>query len=398
MVIGIDASRANVEQRTGVENYAWHIIHELLPLLGDHQVRLYTREKLQPDWGQLDPGIEVKVLHWAPKLLWTQLRLSWEMIIHRPDVLFIPAGSIPLFHPTRTFTTIHDIAFERWPKLYQHSVWPNQKWSRILLRLARIVTGGHIPTTQLELQTGTVRQALKTCPAIFAVSEFTKHEIVALYHYAPENISVTTLAAEPSAHYERLSNESLARTRNLFRLNEPYFMFVGRLEEKKNINAILKAYQYYHQQNYGPEHLVLVGNRGDGWPTNYIEDHKLSSCVHELGWQPSAVVAQLLVGARALIFVSRYEGFGLPVLEALSAGIPVLASRQGAIMEVAADSAVYTDPEDQTRMAQDLRLINSDATLRQRLVTTGKNRAAMFSWKKSAIIVANVLTNKHLLK
>lgn len=395
MVIGIDASRANIDQRTGVENYAWHIIHELLPLLGDQSVRLYTRETLRSDWGALGARVTVKVLHWLPKILWTQIRLSWEMIFHRPDVLFVPATSLPPIHPGRTIATIHDVAFERWPNLYQRSIWPGKKWASGLLRLLSNVTGGIIPFTELELQKRTVRQALKESTTILTVSEFTKNEIVALFDYPAERIVVTPLATDGPGHIQNITTDELTKSRRRFNLTGPYFIFVGRLEEKKNIGSILKSYLYYHQHGFGGEHLVLVGNLGDGWPVDNVELNGMEQYVHILGWQPGPVVDELLLGARALIFVSRYEGFGLPALEALSAGIPVLANRQGAIMEVLGENAVYTDPNDTAKMARDLLLINTDQALRDRLTVDGKKRTNMFSWKNSAAITARVITDKY---
>ena len=138
MIIGIDASRANEEQKTGVGWYAWHVIQELkhlttLPL--NHtttrqplRVVLYTNKPLMGDLAVLPEGWSEKVLQWFPGRLWTQIRLSFEMLVNPPDVLFIPAHVFPIIHPKKTVMTVHDIAAIKFPESYNwferwYSVW-----------------------------------------------------------------------------------------------------------------------------------------------------------------------------------------------------------------------------------------------------------------------------------
>ena len=119
MIIGIDASRANSLEKTGTEFYSWYLIRELTRQHPEHRFRLYTREPLRDGLEQLGEHVEARVLIWRPGLLWSHLRLSWELLWHRPDMLFVPADTVPLYHPKKTITTIHDVAFERWPEAYR---------------------------------------------------------------------------------------------------------------------------------------------------------------------------------------------------------------------------------------------------------------------------------------
>src|SRR5260221_1783404 len=106
ITIGIDASRANVRHRTGVEWYAYHVIQELKKIVPDsYRVLLYTREPLRGDLAELPPRWEQRVLRWPPKFLWTQKRLSWEMLVRPPDLLFSPVHVLPLVHPRRSLVT-----------------------------------------------------------------------------------------------------------------------------------------------------------------------------------------------------------------------------------------------------------------------------------------------------
>ncbi|MEK7065054.1 MAG: hypothetical protein AAB963_01275, partial [Patescibacteria group bacterium] len=143
MLIGIDASRANEIQKTGVGWYAYFLIQEmkhLSTLALEHfstqggvgakalQFVLYTREPLRGELAKLPENWTVKVLGWAPKRLWTQVRLSWEMLWRAPDVLFVPAHVFPIIHPKKTVMTIHDVAAIKFPKSYGwferwYSVW-----------------------------------------------------------------------------------------------------------------------------------------------------------------------------------------------------------------------------------------------------------------------------------
>ena len=192
MIIGIDASRANQREKTGTEWYSWHLIRQLVPLLSGHTIRLYTREPLLADLVDLKAqGAEERVLGWRPGIMWTHLRLSWEMIWHQPDVLLILADTVPLVHPPNTFTTIHDIAFERMPELYgQRSVQRRIGWAKPLVSLGiHILTFGQYGASELDYHRWSVRHALRACHKIFSVSKFTKQELIDVLKADPEKIT-----------------------------------------------------------------------------------------------------------------------------------------------------------------------------------------------------------------
>ena len=119
MIIGIDASRANKQEKTGTEWYAYHMIQEWKHLADPHdQFILYSKEKLTGELADLPSNFRSRVLSWPPKLLWTHFRLAWEMFWHAPDRLFVPSHTIPIIHPKNTTTTFHDAGFERYEHLY----------------------------------------------------------------------------------------------------------------------------------------------------------------------------------------------------------------------------------------------------------------------------------------
>src|SRR3989339_1868807 len=134
MKIGIDASRANNLQKTGVEWYSYFLLKNLKKIIPeDIEVVLYTREKLQGDLAELPKNWSNKVLCWPPKIFWTQIRLSLEMLFHKPDILFVPAHVCPIIHPKKTVMTVHDIAALRFPDSYN---WLEEWYSLASVRFA----------------------------------------------------------------------------------------------------------------------------------------------------------------------------------------------------------------------------------------------------------------------
>jgi hypothetical protein len=155
MKIGIDVSRANNLQKTGVEWYAYFLLQELKKIIPENiEVVLYSREALQGDLAELPKNWTSKILHWPPKIFWTQARLSLEMLFHKPDILFVPAHVCPLVHPKKTVMTVHDIAALRFPESYNHF----ERWYSL----------------------ASVRFALQNVWRIITPSQFTKNELKSL--------------------------------------------------------------------------------------------------------------------------------------------------------------------------------------------------------------------------
>ncbi|MEY4723793.1 MAG: hypothetical protein RLZZ324_1306 [Candidatus Parcubacteria bacterium] len=362
IIIGIDASRANALQKTGVERYAFEVIQRLKrEIPAEYRVRLYSREPLQGALAELPTNWESAVLAWPPRRLWTQLRLSWEMYRRPPDLLFVPAHVLPPLLPRRSVVTMHDVAFMPFPRAYT-------------------------PHGALYLRADAML-AVRRATRILTVSEFSKREIAKWFGAAPEKISVTPLAYD-AAQYHAVPKEEAARVAAKRGLNGPYFLFVGRLERKKNLGGLFAAFREYKSVHpRAAESLALVGGRGrgfahehhalDGWPG-------AARAVRELGFVPQEDVAALYAGATALVLPSWYEGFGLPVIEAFACGTPVIAARAASLPEVAGDAALLVDPARPHELADALSRLAEDAALRADLVRRGHERVKAFSWDACA--------------
>jgi glycosyltransferase involved in cell wall biosynthesis len=225
--------------------------------------------------------------------------------------------------------------------------------------------------------------ALRRAARVIAVSEATRAELLARYRLPAEKVHVVPEAAAP--HFAPPPPAEIARVRARYRLAGPYVLFVGLLEPKKNLGALLAAVARCRASGgWGAARLALAGEAGwgDGLPA-HVSRLGLDDAVSFLGPVPDGELPALYAGAEAFVFPSLWEGFGLPVLEAMAAGAPVVASRRGALPEVAGDAAVLTEPEP-APLAEALARVLGDAGLRERLRAAGLERARAFSWQRTA--------------
>ncbi|MFO0764616.1 MAG: glycosyltransferase family 1 protein [Patescibacteria group bacterium] len=368
MTIGIEASRANRVQKTGVEWYALNVIEELKKIDATNEWFLYTNEALQGVLAALPAHWHESRLVWTPKYLWTQLRLSYEMWRRPSDVLFVPAHVLPLVAPKQNVVTIHDVGFRRVPELY--------------------------PLKQRLYHEWTTRDIVHRCPRIVTVSEFSKREIVELYGADPNKITVAPLAVADSVR--EAASEEVNALRQRLALPKRFILFIGRIEEKKNVSVLIEALALYRQQTNDLElQLVLAGREGFGIETlrARIIELGLTDSVKFTGYLDEADKSALLTAAETYVQPSWYEGFGIPVLEAMRCGAPVIAANSSAMPEVAGEgNALFFNPASASDLAGRLVELASPEK-RQQFIANGKAREAQFSWRKTAEIILPLLTN-----
>lgn len=340
----------NKKERTGVEWYSHFLIAEFKKLVpADTRVILYVQSEPLADLLPLPPNWEIKILRW-PFRFWTIFRLSWEMLMSKPDIFFSPANIFPFFTPAKTFTTIHDIGFKRFPECYSAGE----------RRLQDFGTKRALKKSNTPLRQGSAGQA------IFVPSEFTKKELVEVYGADAQKITVTPLGYSPlSLDKER---------RGEVDIKKPYFLFLGRKDEKKNIAGIIAAFKLFSVKNPGYS-LVLAG------PGKKIP---AVAGMTELGWVSKENAGALMKNAEAFIFPSLYEGFGLPILESFAAGTPVITSNYASMPEVAGDAAFLVDPKNPQEIADAMEKITKNPAFKEELIERGKKRLQAFSWAKCA--------------
>lgn len=389
MVIAIDASRANVEQRTGTEWYSFHVIQGLKKIIpAEHTVILYTKEDLRADLLPLPDNWETRILRWPPKFMWTQLRFSLEMLFNKPDVLYIPAHTIPFIHPKKVALVVHDVGFERTAELYDDKPIGYQSGiSKRLINLAvRTFTLGKYGATEHDYHRFSMDVALKAATKMITVSEFSKKEINDVYGYSLDNI----IPIHNGLNTRKVTMNEKAQRAVLgkygLRVDEEFLLFIGRIEQKKNIPRVIDAYALLREK-YGYEgKLVLAGSPGYQYEEvqQQIEQHRLREHIIETGWIEDEDIAVLLHKAKAFIFPSLYEGFGIPVLEAMDAGVPVVCSDIEPLREIAGEAAVFFDPNSPESIADVTNELLGDEARQKELVELGKAQKDKFSWEKTA--------------
>jgi len=395
MLIGIDASRANKKNKTGTEWYAYNVIQELKKLISSRdQVILYSKEELEGDLAILPANFRSKVLRWPPKFLWTQFRLSWEVFWHKPDVLFIPAHTIPIVCPKKTITTLHDVGFENFQNLYSNNpIGPNNKIIRWVYGLFfRLLTFGKYKNNELDYHRWSARLAVKKAAKIITISDFSISQI---HKYFPESKGkVYNVHNAYNKNYKPISEQqAIEKIKNKYNITSNYFFYIGRLEQKKNTPNLVRAFNIFKKTDSHDYQLVLAGPDGYGIEeiNNIINTSNLSDQVIRLGWIANENLPYLMNGAKAFVFPSAYEGFGIPIIEAMACGTPVITSNFGAMKEVAGNAALLVDSNNPNDIAAAMHKLVDDDTLREQKIGQGFERIKDFSWSKTASYINDLI-------
>jgi len=362
MLIGIDASRANKKNKTGVEWYSYYLIQALkeIPLKSGDKFILYSKDKLKGDLAYLPNNWQNKVLSWPFKYIWTHIRLSWEIFFNSPDVLFIPSHALPIFCRCKKVITIHDLGFKRFKKVYPF-------FERIYSYFVHW-------------------WANKKADNIIVPSNFTKEELIELYHTKEEKIKVIYEGYDKEKFNLNKNQAKINQLLEKYKIEKPYFLFIGRLVKKKNITNLIKAYSKLFNSEFKTSlpKLVLIGSPGFNYKETALEIEKIKQLIYQIGYIPADELTHFYHGAEAFIFPSFYEGFGLPVLEAMACGIPVIASKTGSIPEISNEAALYFDPNKIEEIISALKTFLIDQNLKHQLRKKGLKNIEKYSWEKCA--------------
>jgi glycosyltransferase involved in cell wall biosynthesis len=362
--IGIDICRLT-DPWTGVGNYIVNLLAGLARVDSANQYLLYPyfpecfprrvadlAAFVPPEpnfslWGAGRPELLVK-------LLWFKLKLPQRWFLARTDVTHSTNLAGPRLKGSKLVVTVHDLSFCREPAWHKQD---NVAFSRRALE-----------------------DAVNHAELLIAPSAFTAAELGELYPQTRGRVRVVPEAVLPLYRPAQDPGE-VARVKARHGLERPYLLFVGTLEPRKNLVRLLKAYHRLLAGGQEEFDLVLAG--GPGWKSAEIEaaiaDPAGRGRVRRLGYVPGPELPALYQGAWALVYPSLYEGFGLPVLEALACGVPVVTSRAASLPEVAGDAALYLDPSDGQSLLAALERITGDQALRDQLAARAPAQAARFS-------------------
>lgn len=357
MRVGIDARIADYTAG-GIAQYTRQLATWLPRLAPTDHFTLYRARRASQHWSPPGPSRQRRLLT-PPHHRWEQVLLPIELAAEPIDLLHGPDFAVPRRRRCPAVVTVHDLAFLRYPEiLTAESRRHYRQACDSLASVERIIADSHHTAADL--------QELLAVPA----------DRIRVVHLAP-----TPLGPPPAP-------EAVAAVRQRYQLEAPFLLYVGTLEPRKNLGTLLRAFARVRSRE--AVRLVLAGPRG--WLDEPIvaEAARHGERVRLLGPVPADALAALYAAAAAFVFPSLYEGFGLPPLEAMAAGTPVVAARASCLPEVLGDAALLVPPLDEEALAEALRAVLADPALRADLRARGKARAAAFSWERTATATLGV--------
>lgn len=360
MHIAIDAHSVGAKLG-GNETYATNLIEALAEIDQLNRYTLYvTKREAIERFANRWPNFTVKQTLPHTPLVRIPLTLVRELRRHPVDVLHVQYTAPPLA-PCPVVATIHDLAFEHLPETFNRRSW-----------------------MQLRL---TVRRTARRAAQIITVSEYSRQDISKTYKIEPQRILVTPEAAR--AGFSPVTNETeLKKVRKTYGIERDYILSLCSIHPRKNLVRLIEAYSLLRQSR--PEvklpQLVLAGKRGwlDGETFNAARQSVSGSDILFTGYVGEEDLPALYSGAACFVYPSYFEGFGLPILEAMQCGAPVVAGNRTSIPELVADAGLLFDPFDTSALVEALKRILDDADYRARLRAKGFLRSGEFSWKETA--------------
>jgi glycosyltransferase involved in cell wall biosynthesis len=354
--IGIDVHSLGGQQG-GNETYYQELVKGLVALPSQHDLVLYYTHDAARRRVNANGHIRLERLSPRHPLLRIPLTLPWRVRADRLDI-FHAQHVIPPFIRCKTVTTIPDIAYEHFPEAFPRS---QRIWMKQLIRNSAI-KADHIIT----------------------VSEYSKQDIARTYGVAEEKITVTYEGAgeEFRPHDKEAAREKLARN---YGINGVFILYLGRLQGRKNLARVVEAFARVRSAGL-PHKLVLAGKRDSLFEPVLARIRELN-IEHDVvlpGYIPAEDVPLFYSAAEVFVYPSFFEGFGLPVVEAMSCGVPVITSRGSSLEEVAGDAALLVDPLSEDSITGALLQILRDNQMQVQMRQAGLDRSKYFSFKKTA--------------
>lgn len=372
MKIAVDLRSLQNGSISGVENYILNLLENLIPADTNNSYTLFTNSYRGYDFSHLKFINTTTVSGKIPnRILNLSLKAfnypKFEKLFNSFDCLFLPNfNQFSIYPKTKLVLTVHDLSPIVTPEFYDSR---RRLWHIFM----------------------NIKKVLFRADQILAVSEFTKQDLIRIYGLPENKITVTHLAVNRTLFHTGLSPDKLRLVRNTYGLPGSFFLFIATLEPRKNIPSIIRAFE---RQNSDID-LVIAGRQG--WKYNtileLIENSPKRHRIKYIGYIEEEHKPYLLKLAHSLVWPSFYEGFGLPPLEAMAVGTPVITSQVTSLPETVGSSAIMVDPYNLTDLTNAMRLITKDLVLRQKLVELGFNQVKKFSWKDTADKTLAVLNN-----
>lgn len=371
MKILVDANILTRKQKTGVDYYTQALVFAAARALPNDTFVLGYYGKGTITVPEDIKNIHIKRIWWLPSKMYALHRhylrflpLELLMPVRADAMLFSDFGCPATLQKVPKLAVIHDLAYKLHP---QYVI---AKHAAFLDKL--------------------VQHTLKQATHVIAISESTKKDIIEHYGYDENKISIVYPAVDTD-HYSPASNQEIEQVRKKYGISGDYILFLSTLEPRKNVVGIIKAYNVLSPELGAKYQLVLAGKKG--WLDDDIEKlcQKMGERVLRTGRIESSEKAALYTGAALFAFPSAYEGFGIPILEAMACNVPVITSTVSSMPEVAGDAAIIVDPDNIHDIAGAFTKVLTDTGLAQDLRMQGAERAKEFTWQKSGQQLATLL-------
>lgn len=289
------------------------------------------------------------------RIFWEQLILPVKLLEHKADILFSPGFVCPLIKAVKYITVIHDMTFFSHPQVHTF-------FKKLYFPFM-------------------IKRSVKRSEKIIAISYNTKKEIIKYIKIPPEKIVVTHLSANKFSKSNIIDEKKFLLEK--YKIKSDFLLFVGMIEPRKNLDLIIEAFKKFSDKTIK---LVIVGKKG--WMVDDLfEKIKLKNLDEQIiftGFVPDNELEIFYKTAKVFLYPSLYEGFGIPVLEAMTTGCPVITSNISSLPEVAGDAAILIDPENSEELSDAVNKLINDVKIREELVKKGFENTKKFSWKKTA--------------
>lgn len=355
-------------RRTGVGQYSKRLIDATIAIDKGNNYTVFgflffCKRKSSP----LSPSanLSYRFVRYLPgrvynKILKANISLPVDLLLGaKPDVVFFPN-------------------FVRWPLAF------GEKSIIVIYDLSYLTHGQHAQDANRRYLTKFVPRSIKKASAIVTISQNSKREIMAEYGVSEDQVTIVNPALDHQ-EYRHRSEAEVAAVRQKFSLDKPYILYTGTLEPRKNIVGILDAYRDLPENIRNNFSLVLAG--GKGWQDQEIKA-KLAELsrldIRQTGYVADDDLPPLYTGASVFVYPSHYEGFGMPPLEAMACGTPVITSNNSSLPEVVGDAGIMIEATDTQALAESIQKVLTDPTLADSLRQKGLQQAAKFTWEESA--------------
>ena len=377
MRIGFDGKRA-VQNFTGLGNYSRYIVDILCQFGPENEYVLYAPkkrenkrlDKLTKQYQQLQLSYPTTSSWKKLSSLWRVWRVTRQLEKEKIDIFHGLSNELPLnIHQSevKSIVTIHDLIFLRYPQYY-HSI-------------------------DRKIYTYKFRKACENADKIIAISECTKRDIIEFFRIPADKIEVVYQGCDPSFIHP-VAEEKKREVRAKYQLPDHYILNVGSIEERKNALSAVQALMMLPEQI----HLVIVGRHTEYTDKveHFIKENKLEERVHTISNVPFDDLPAFYQLAEIFVYPSRFEGFGIPIIEALYSGIPVVAATGSCLEEAGGPDSIYVHPDDIKGMADAFKQIYADPERKKNMIEKGHSFAKRFSEEKQAEEILNIY--KKLMK